>query len=201
MEVRTTRRERKKQATRDALRRAALELYLDRGVGGVTVEEIAEQADVAPSTFFRHFPTKESVVFADYGDRRDDLLAALDAEPPDAPLSEVLTAAIQGWQRTRREPEVLRAEARLLADEPALMLELGRILSGWEGPIAARLADRTGRDADDLEVRLVAAWLLTAIRVVIREWSVGDRSSDVFGLGARALQLLGPAADRLAADD
>lgn len=60
-----SRRDRKRLATRKELVDAAMALFADKGFDQVTVTEIAERADVDPSTFFRHFGSKEAVLFTD----------------------------------------------------------------------------------------------------------------------------------------
>jgi AcrR family transcriptional regulator len=184
------RRERKKLATREALRSAALGLFADRGFGAVTVEQICERADVASSTFFRHFATKEDVVLADYAERGRDLLAALDGQPPDARPAELLSGAMEAWRARRRPPELLRAETMLLAAEPALQAHLDRTLVAWEHPIAERLATRYDLDPTSLQVQLAAGWFVTTVRVVIREWALSGAGGDVYALGTEALGAL-----------
>ena len=58
-------RERKKIRTRETIRQEAFRLIEENGYAATTVEQIAEAAEVSPSTFFRYFPTKESVLLAD----------------------------------------------------------------------------------------------------------------------------------------
>ena len=57
-------RDRKKIRTRDKIRSEAMRLIVANGYANTTIEQIAAAADIAPSTFFRYFPTKESVLIA-----------------------------------------------------------------------------------------------------------------------------------------
>src|SRR5579871_1588889 len=58
-------RERKKARTRASIREHALRLIREQGYDATTVDQIAEAAEISPSTFFRYFPTKEDVVLQD----------------------------------------------------------------------------------------------------------------------------------------
>ena len=58
-------RERKKVRTRQAIRDAAVNLFLTRGYHETTIADITARADMSTRTFFSYFPSKESVLFAD----------------------------------------------------------------------------------------------------------------------------------------
>ncbi len=62
MDRNLSRRERKKRETRQRLMEAALRLFREHGYADTTVEQIAEAADVAKSTFFNYFETKEAIL-------------------------------------------------------------------------------------------------------------------------------------------
>src|ERR1700731_5111371 len=62
----TNRHEQRRRSTHDALRQAALKSFARKGFANVTVTELAREAGVTERTFFRHFPTKEAVLFQDY---------------------------------------------------------------------------------------------------------------------------------------
>jgi len=93
------RRERNAARTRTAITDAARRLFDAHGYDGTTVEQIAEEADVAPRTIFRYFPTKESILFAEFEDVRRGILERLDAayatEPAGADTLATLLAVLE----------------------------------------------------------------------------------------------------------
>lgn len=74
------RRERKKRARRSRIYETARQLFLAHGVANTTVEQIAEAADVAPTTFFNHFQSKSAVLGEMVGEVSDHLHAMLQSE-------------------------------------------------------------------------------------------------------------------------
>ena len=105
-------RERKKLATRRLLRRAAIELVAERGLANVTVEDIAEAADVSPRTFFNYFPSKEAVLFGGYEERAAALRDRVATRSPGSPAIDVLRTVMS------EDAEEMADELRSLGGNP-----------------------------------------------------------------------------------
>src|ERR1700737_3103243 len=102
---------RKLQETRSSLTHTALELSAERGFDAVTVVDIANRSDVNPSTFFRHFRSKESLLFTDMDNYVATIRPLLDERPADEPLIESLRAvSVRLGDSFDYELEHLRAE-------------------------------------------------------------------------------------------
>jgi AcrR family transcriptional regulator len=109
----TGRRSRKVQRTRSVLTRSALDLFAERGFDNVTVTDIANRADVDPSTFFRHFRSKESVLFTDMDMYVARIRDVIHQRPLDEPILDTLHAVTLELVTTDafdNELEDLRAE-------------------------------------------------------------------------------------------
>ena len=156
-------RERKKMKTRQAIRREAFRLFEERGYAGTTTEQIAEAAAVSASTFFRYFPSKESVLLAD--DLSAVILAALSSQPAAmTPLAAFRAAVHDAYaQMAADEWETEKIRQRLLYSLPelqaALRDEYHSLLSGVSAAMAARL----GRGSHELELRVFAGAVVGAV--------------------------------------
>ncbi len=173
-------RERKKLATRRSLRRHALDLVARRGFANVTVEDIAEAADVSPRTFFNYFPSKEAVLFGADPGRAASLRDRLVRTAPGAPALEALRIVIAedaaavadelrelggnpvDWLRRMKEA---RADPHLRAAHAAQMALIERAVT--EG-----LAARLGVDPDqDPYPALLAASAGSVFRSCVSFWA------------------------------
>src|SRR5690348_14531101 len=88
------RRERKKLATRAAVRDAALRLAVRHGVENITVEQIASEADIALRTFFNHYSSKEEAVVAAAAAGAEALVAEFRARPGAESVLQALREAV-----------------------------------------------------------------------------------------------------------
>jgi AcrR family transcriptional regulator len=161
-------RERKKLATREALRLAALRLAVEKGWEQVRVEDIAAEAGVSPRTFNNYFASKDEAFLATAYDRGARMQAALAARPADEPLwPAVINAVIHGFA----DEAVDLRQARRIRPTPALAAEQLKAIMVIERALADEIARRIGADLEhDLYPRLVAAGAIGATRVTVEHW-------------------------------
>lgn len=157
------RRERKKAATRKAISDAATILFLERGFDAVSIREVAEAADVSPTTVFAHFPQKEALVFDEDDAQRDMLVDAVRDRAPGVSVSDALRDLY------RRELIGLafdpsgdhrRQFMKLIEATPPLREYASRMWLRHEDALAQAIAETTGRDEPDAEVRVYARMVL-----------------------------------------
>lgn len=157
------RRERKKIKTRQAIRREAFRLIEENGYAATTVEHIADAADVSPSTFFRYFPSKESLLLAD--DLDPLILAAFEAQPPGLSPTEAIRRAYEDVM-ARLPAEQLEFEntrQRLMFSIPELKAAMYDEYYRTVNVMAELIGRRIGRSANDFEVRVFVGALTGAM--------------------------------------
>jgi AcrR family transcriptional regulator len=167
-------RERKKARTREALQEAAMERFSRQGFDATTVEEIAEACEVSPRTFFRYFPTKEDVLFADASARRERLLAAIAERPLDEPAFVALRASMRALAADYRDDRAaLVARSRIVAASPHLQAYKAEHQGGWETDVVDVLERRARVHHEAVartELVLVTAVTTAALRVALDTW-------------------------------
>ncbi|MER7520936.1 TetR family transcriptional regulator [Streptomyces sp. NPDC126499] len=196
-------RERKKQRTRDALIRVALELFTTQGFERTTVDEIADSVDVSQRTFFRYFATKEDVAFAVQQMVEERFVRALGERPPEeGPFDALRNAVLSAWDTIGEAiAEVVPVELylrtfQLIESTPALLAVHLRRSTEMEETIARLIAEREGLDVDeDPRPRIAVAAFSGVMRVTGQLWG---RSEDptlesIRELTERYLDHLGPA--------
>jgi AcrR family transcriptional regulator len=172
-------REKKKDATRKALREAALRLALDRGPGNVRVDDIADAAGVSPRTYNNYFPSREQAIVAAVTEEREARVAsAAAARPAGVPLSEAVTDAIveQYTSPGSYDPRALP----LITASPALREAFLAAAGGIERPLATVIAGRAG--TSPLAAQVLAAAVAAAVRVALEHWTRPAGSSAASGL-------------------
>jgi AcrR family transcriptional regulator len=113
-------RERKKQQTREAIHRAAMRLFSERGFEATTIADIAAAADIAPRTFFSYFASKEEAVFPKFELMFADFDRALRERPPGTTALDALRDWITVAAQHFGDAEGARLEAQLRRESPAV---------------------------------------------------------------------------------
>ena len=160
------RRARKKQQTRQALIEAATRLYREKGFEGVTIASIAEEADVAPRTFFSYFETKEDVFLGRGDERLERLVKAIQYRGRQQPILKAIhSVLLENREPTRRRKSIPTPGLSELLEHPAIANRLRERWNHWEDLLAEAIAKDVGARPGDPEPRVVAAALTGAIRV------------------------------------
>jgi AcrR family transcriptional regulator len=179
-------RERKKARTRSSIRSEAIRMFAEQGFAATTVEQIAEAAEISPSTFFRYFPTKEAVIVTDEYDPL--ILAAFRAQPPHLSVVRAFRNAV-GSVLAELPPEAVEQERirhDLLSSVPELRSAMLEQYADQLRELAVMIGERVGRPAGDLAVRTLAGAMIgVALSVTIGSWNSPLQVVDFQALPAR----------------
>ena len=181
-------RERKKLKTRRAIRAAAFRRFAEQGYEATTVDQIAADADVSPSTFFRYFPTKEDLVISD--DYDPLLESALRARPVDEPLVESIRHAMIEPLReiVAVDHDNMVMRMRILIDNPVVNARNQAELHRTRDVLLSVFCERSGRSPEEFELRVQIAAFLAATMETILYWAERDGHDDIVTLLEQALE-------------
>ncbi|MDN5762605.1 MAG: TetR/AcrR family transcriptional regulator [Microlunatus sp.] len=174
--------------TKAHLQRVGLDMIAEAGYEAVTVEQIARAAGVSHMTFFRHFPTKQSLVLEDPFDPA--IAAAIAAQPPGA---SALARACRGVRValdavSLPEEDQVRIRVRIGASTPSLTAGI------WANTLATQvaIADALSTLSPPYESRIAAAATIGALTVAVLEWGTGPADRRLKDNLLEALNVLDP---------
>jgi AcrR family transcriptional regulator len=187
----TNRHELRRRSTHEALRQAALNSFARKGFANVTVTELAREAGVTERTFFRHFPTKEAVLFQDYETQLEWLAEALAQRRASESLFDAVLASVAAFPH---DLEVVRqaATARtelISADRIASHLRV--VQSSFARVLTEFIRNRNPDMAHiDLDAEVAGSVLAAALVVAVENWGRNGCSGDLGELVAGSLDLV-----------
>ncbi|OBH92651.1 TetR/AcrR family transcriptional regulator [Mycobacterium scrofulaceum] len=191
MSAPTNRHELRRRSTHEALRQAALKSFARKGFANVTVSELAAEAGVTERTFFRHFPTKEAVLFQDYETRLEWLAEALAGRPAAESLFDAVLASVAAFphdlevvrQAATARAELISAE-RIAGHLRVVQASFARVLTDFvkgRNPAVANI---------DLLAEVTGSALAAALVVAVENWGRNGCTGDLGELVASSLDLL-----------
>jgi AcrR family transcriptional regulator len=194
-----SRRERKKRATRLALKLAALDLVAKHGFASVTVEDIADAVDVSVRTFFNYFASKEAAVVGEDPELTEAMGAELVGLPPELSPLEALRAVM--FQRLRaisddidlsgEDHEVWSRRFAVLQSQPEVLLAYTKHLAVVEKTLTDAMVRRLGGDEQlRLYSSVVTTSTLGAMRATVMSWRGEGGTASLVELAATAFDVL-----------
>jgi AcrR family transcriptional regulator len=185
-------RERKKQRTERELSDAALRLALERGFDHVTADDIAAEAEVSKTTFYRYFETKEDALLGNVADKAERMRLALAERPATEPtLTAVRNAVMTMVQSYEHDREASLARGRLIRETPSLLARNLEHQAAFEGELVSFVGGRMGDDPDvELRARIVGAIVMATLRATVDYWRDTDGQDDLHELMDTALAML-----------
>jgi len=181
----------RRRSTREALRHAALARFASKGFSNVTVTELAREAGVTERTFFRHFPTKEAVLFQDYETQVEWLADALTKRPESESVFDAVLAGVASFPH---DLEVVRqaASARtelISADRIAAHLRV--VQASFAGVITGFIKERYARAHEiDLVAEVAGATLAAALVAAVENWGRYGCTGDLDEITATCVNLV-----------
>ncbi|WP_216899264.1 TetR/AcrR family transcriptional regulator [Nocardia alni] len=170
----------RRRSTREALRRVALAQFAAKGFANVTVTQLAAEAGVTERTFFRHFPTKEAVLFQDYETQLEWLAESLARRPATESLFDAVLAGVRSFPH---DLELVRqaATARYtLISAERIANHLRLVQSSFAAVLTEFVRTRAPRSPDaELLSEVAGATLAAALVVAVEKWGRDGCTGDL----------------------
>ncbi|MGH3263639.1 MAG: TetR/AcrR family transcriptional regulator [Trebonia sp.] len=187
-----------KPTARDRLAQAAFDLFNERGYEQTTIDDIAERAGLGRATFFRHYRSKEDVIFPDHDRLLERVRDRLRSTGHGSALAATCDAVRLVLSHYLDEGDLARRRYVLTSAVPALrdreIVSVARYQRLFREYIAERMAERGAAAEDDvsaaLQAELMAAAVASAHNHVLRRWLRGEAAEPLRELDAAMSQVI-----------
>jgi AcrR family transcriptional regulator len=176
------RRERKKLQTRQSIADAALELFLARGFDAVGVKEIADRADVSVTTLFKHFPSKEALLFDEDEETEAALVAAVRDRPAGQSIPQALKNHFLSAATNHADHPLFATFVQLVESTPSLRAYQRAMWLRQGTSLAHAIAEDIGAPPDDVRCAGLARFALEARDVIFGRQDREKVAEALFGL-------------------
>ncbi|MFE7401038.1 TetR family transcriptional regulator [Streptomyces sp. NPDC057557] len=168
-------RERKKEATRQAVHEATLRLTVEHGFDDVTVEAVADAAGISRRTFSNYFTGKEDALLHGEEQQIRDLVRTVRERPAEETAWAALRAAMTQFAERVAPPEREWAlRTRLAMQHPSLLARQLANHAALERDLAEAVASRQSPSEKSVRALVLAAAFLSSLRIAMRMWIEED---------------------------
>jgi len=162
-------RERKKRLTSETIIRVALDLFESQGFRATTLTQIAEAAQIVPSTLYAYFKSKEDILFSVH----DAVRASITDRIVDRPANETAAEAIAAWI-AEVQPAIIEGTSKtnqaIINSDPELRNSERLRLAFQEDEFAKAFATELRKRPDELEPRLMASVVMNVFLTIWQWW-------------------------------
>ena len=186
--------ERRHQQTRTAIADAAVALFLQQGFAETTVEDVAAAAGVSRRTAYRHFPSKDDLVFEHPRRWLEHFNAEVAVRPPDETWRQLCRRALVAVAELIQEnADSVLAAYSVYATTPSLRGRNGRVQDEWYDRYVELLTpSRRLSSSRSLQIATVAAALVGATTMLVPVWASAQPGADMVAMTIAVLDQLDP---------
>ncbi|WP_328615720.1 TetR/AcrR family transcriptional regulator [Amycolatopsis sp. NBC_00355] len=185
---------RSRKAAYAEITRVAMNLFLEQGFDGTTIDQIAATAGISRRSFFRYFGTKEDIVLGDLADQGALVREILESIPLSVPPREALREALWRVDGEGMQSEVALKIAKMMYETPSLRARSIEKHLQWQEQLVPNIRLRLGVAADDVTdpaADAIVASAIACLDVAGQIWANADGALDLAELYDRAVRAVG----------
>jgi mycofactocin system transcriptional regulator len=181
---------RPRTTSRHEVAHVALRLFSEQGFSATTMDDVAAAVGVGTRTLFRYYPSKNDIVWGEFGVHVERFERELAQADPDEPMMDALRRAVISFNDYgEAELPELRIRMTLITTVPALQAHSMLRYREWSDVVAAFVAERLGADPEDHIPQVIAGAALGAATATYRHW-IRHPEADLLTELNRAFHLL-----------